>query len=63
MLKLIPNKFLGISLQLIIVWLFLVWPLLDTTRQENILKRPALLTILGIALSLWLGLTVWSKYS
>lgn len=63
MLKLIPNKFVGISLQLIIVGLFLVWPLLDTTRQENILKRPALLTVSGIALSLWIVLTVWGNYS
>ena len=35
MLKLIPNKFVGISLQLIIVGLFLVWPLLDTSRGEH----------------------------
>ncbi len=63
MLKLIPNKFVGISLQLIIVGLFLVWPLLDTSKQENILKRPALLTVRGIALSLWVVLTVWGKYS
>ena len=63
MLKLIPNKFVGISLQLIIVGLFLVWPLLDTTKQENILKRPALLAVFVAAISLWIGLTIWGKYS
>jgi ubiquinol-cytochrome c reductase cytochrome b subunit len=63
MLKLIPNKFVGISLQLIIVGLFLVWPLLDTTKQDNILKRPALLVVFGAAISLWIGLTIWGKYS
>jgi ubiquinol-cytochrome c reductase cytochrome b subunit len=63
MLKLIPNKFVGISLQLIIVGLFLVWPLLDTSKQENILKRPALLAAFGAAICLWIGLTIWGKYS
>lgn len=63
MLKLIPNKFVGISLQLIFWGLFIIWPLLDTKRQDNILKRPALLTVLGVALSLWIVLTVWGKYS
>jgi ubiquinol-cytochrome c reductase cytochrome b subunit len=63
MLKLIPNKFVGISLQLIIVGLFLVWPLLDIAKEDNILKRPALLAMFGAAISLWIGLTIWGKYS
>jgi ubiquinol-cytochrome c reductase cytochrome b subunit len=63
MLKLIPNKFVGISLQLIIVGLFLVWPLLDIAKEDNILKRPALLAMFWAAISLWIGLTIWGKYS
>jgi ubiquinol-cytochrome c reductase cytochrome b subunit len=63
MLKMIPNKFVGISLQLIFWGLFIIWPLLDTKRQDNILKRPALFTVLVVGLSLLLGLTIWGKYS
>ncbi len=35
MLKIIPNKFLGISLQLIILLIFIFWPFLDTTRRKE----------------------------
>jgi ubiquinol-cytochrome c reductase cytochrome b subunit len=63
MLKLIPNKFVGISLQVITVLLFIVWPLLDTKAEDNILKRPVLLLSFLAGIALWVTLTLWGKYS
>ncbi len=62
MLKLIPNKFLGISIQVIFVTVFLTWPFIDTKEQKNILKRPYLLTVIICCLALWVVLTVWGGY-
>ncbi len=62
MLKLIPNKFLGISVQVIFVAVFLIWPFIDTKEKKNILKRPFLLTVVICCLVLWLVLTIWGKY-
>lgn len=61
MIKLIPNKFLGISLQLILVTLFLFWPFFDTKEERNILKRPLLLSAFLFAVALWVVLTVWGS--
>jgi len=63
MLKLVPNKFLGISLQLVLVGIFLLWPFLDTGREDNILKRPLMLLIFFGSLVIWTILTLWGKYS
>lgn len=62
MLKLIPNKFLGISMQVIFVTVFLIWPFIDTKEQKNILKRPYLLTVVICCLVIWVVLTVWGGY-
>jgi ubiquinol-cytochrome c reductase cytochrome b subunit len=42
MLKLVPNKFMGVSLQIIMVTLFLLWPFFDVKKEDNLLKRRAL---------------------
>ncbi len=63
MLKIIPNKFVGISLQIVIVTVFILWPFLERNEETNILKRPRLLSLSVFALALWLVLTVWGKYS
>lgn len=63
MLKIIPNKFLGISLQLIILLVFILWPLLDTKEEINILKRPRLCVFFFFSLILWIVFTIWGKYS
>lgn len=63
MLKIIPSKFLGISLQIILIGIFLFWPFIDSSEERNILKRPILLAFLIIMLALWVILTVWGKYS
>lgn len=63
MLKIIPNKILGISLQGIIVALFLFWPLLDVKEERDTLKRPFLLSVFILLLLTWIALTLWGHYS
>ncbi len=63
MLKLIPNRFLGISLQMIFVVVFLLWPFFDTKEEDNILKRPLLRSAFFVVAVLWVILTIWGKYS
>jgi ubiquinol-cytochrome c reductase cytochrome b subunit len=63
MLKLVPNKFLGVSLQIIMVTLFLLWPFLDNKKEDNILKRRALFAFFLAAIIGWVILTIWGKYS
>jgi ubiquinol-cytochrome c reductase cytochrome b subunit len=63
MLKLIPNRFLGIALQLIIVIVFILWPFVDQAEEHNILKRPRLLATFVITLVVWLGLSIWGHFS
>jgi len=63
MLKIIPNKFLGISLQVVIVAVFILWPFLEKKEETNIRKRPWLLWSSILALVLWIVFTVWGKYS
>ena len=62
MLKLIPNKFFGISLQVIFMAVFLLWPFIDTWEKKNILKRPLLMSIILGVLTLWVILTAWGRY-
>ncbi len=63
LLKLIPNKFLGISLQIILVIIFLLWPFFDTKKERNILKRPLLLGVFLLTIAVWVLLTIWGQYS
>ncbi len=61
MLKLIPNRFLGIALQLILVVVFILWPLIDESKEHSILKRPRLLACFFLTIAAWIGLTVWGS--
>lgn len=63
MLKMIPNKFLGISIQLIAIVVFMIWPWLDNRDERNIAKRPLVLTIFLFLSVLWVVLTFWGRYS
>ncbi|MGC2061403.1 MAG: cytochrome bc complex cytochrome b subunit [Thermodesulfovibrionales bacterium] len=63
MLKLVPNKLLGISLQMGLAAVFLFWPFFDRREENNILKRPLLLAVFIISLTVWVALTAWGKYS
>jgi ubiquinol-cytochrome c reductase cytochrome b subunit len=61
LMKLIPNKFLGISLLAIIGLVFLFWPFLDTQKEKNVLKRPLLRGIFVACLFLWFILLYWGR--
>jgi len=63
MLKLIPNKFLGVAMQIIIVAVFILWPFLDTKKERNILKRRLLLSAFLISVAVWIILAIWGRYS
>jgi ubiquinol-cytochrome c reductase cytochrome b subunit len=63
MLKMIPNKFLGISIQLIAIVVFMFWPWMDKRDERNITKRPLVLTIFLFLSVLWVVLTFWGRYS
>ncbi len=63
MLKIVPNKLLGISMQIGLVTLFILWPFFDTKEEENILKRPLLRTLFIFSVLTWIILTIWGLYS
>lgn len=63
MLKLIPNKFFGISIQIALIGTFLLWPFFDTETERDILKRPLLLAAFIVSLILWVVLTMWGRSS
>ena len=63
MLKIVPNKLLGISLQIVLVTLFILWPFFDTKEEENILKRPLLRTLFILSILTWITFTIWGRYS
>jgi len=61
--KIIPNKFFGITLQVLLAVIFMTWPYLDTKEEKNILRRPLLILFLVIVLAAWAALTIWGRYS
>lgn len=63
LLKIIPNKFFGISIQIILIGIFLFWPFIDSKGDRNILKRPLLLGSLLVMILIWFMLTIWGRYS
>ncbi len=63
MLKTIPNKFLGISLQMLFVLAFILWPFLDTKEEKNLFQRPRLLGFFTLGIILWVVFTIWGKLS
>lgn len=61
MLKIIPNKFLGIIIQLALFLVFLLWPFFDTEKEKNIMKRPLLRGLFLFSFILWLILMFWGR--
>ncbi len=61
MLKIIPNKFLGIIIQLALFLVFLLWPFFDTEKEKNIMKRPLLRSLFLFSFILWLILMFWGR--
>jgi ubiquinol-cytochrome c reductase cytochrome b subunit len=62
MLKLIPNRFLGIALQLVLVLVFIFWPFVDSSEKRNILKRPSFLAFSLVIVVGWIVLTIWGSH-
>ena len=60
-LKLIPNKFLGLAIQIILVLVFLVWPFLDRQEEKNLMKRPVLRGVFIVLLAAWVVLLFWGR--
>jgi ubiquinol-cytochrome c reductase cytochrome b subunit len=60
-LRLIPNKFFGVMLQLILVIVFIIWPFLDTQQEKNVLKRPVLRGVFIFLLIMWVMLLYWGR--
>jgi ubiquinol-cytochrome c reductase cytochrome b subunit len=61
-LKLIPNKILGIAVQLILMAVFISWPYLDKSPQRNILKRPLMLAVFWATVAGWIMLTIRGSF-
>lgn len=61
LLKIIPNKFLGIIIQLALFLVFLLWPFFDTEKEKNIMKRPLLRGLFLFSFILWLILMFWGR--
>jgi ubiquinol-cytochrome c reductase cytochrome b subunit len=61
LLKLIPNKFFGIILQIILVFIIILWPFLDTQQEKNVLKRPVLRGVFLFLLVSWVVLLFWGR--
>lgn len=59
--KLIPNKFLGVIIQLALFILFLLWPFFDTQKEKNILKRPVLRGLFLFGFCLWVVMMFWGR--
>jgi len=61
LLKIIPNKFLGIIIQLALFAVFLLWPFFDTEKEKNIMKRPVLRSLFLFSFILWIILMFWGR--
>jgi ubiquinol-cytochrome c reductase cytochrome b subunit len=62
-LKVIPNKFFGITLQAVLILVFLAWPFLDRHKEKNILKRPVVRGFFLFLLALWVIFMFWGRNS
>ncbi len=61
LMKLIPNKFFGITLMAILAAIFLFWPFLDTYQEKNVLKRPVLRGVFMFLLITWVVFLYWGR--
>ncbi len=61
LLKIVPNKFFGITLQAILVAIFLFWPFLDTQEEKNVMKRPVVRGVFFFLLAMWGVLLLWGR--
>lgn len=62
LLKLVPNKFFALSVQLIMGILFVFWPFFDARKEKNIFKRRLLLGMSLLVIAVWFMLTIGGTY-
>jgi len=48
-------------LQLVLVFIFILWPFLDTQQEKNVLKRPVLRGVFLTLIALWVVLLCWGR--
>ncbi|MCF6192000.1 MAG: cytochrome bc complex cytochrome b subunit [Candidatus Hydrothermae bacterium] len=62
-LKLVPNEFLGILVQLVVGVILFFLPFLDRSPERRPLKRPVFTTLVTLGLLAYIALAVWGHYS
>lgn len=60
-LKLIPNKFFGVMMQIVLALIVILWPFLDTQREKNVMKRPVLRGAFLLFIISWIVLLWWGR--
>ncbi len=63
LLKLVPNEFMGIVLQLAVAGFLFFLPLIDLGEERRAWKRPLFGTIIFLFIIGYIGLTIWGHYS
>lgn len=63
LLKVVPNKILGVSLQILAVAFLFFLPLIDRSPERHPLRRPFFTVLAILALLSVIGLSVWGFYS
>ncbi len=62
MLKLVPNKFFALSVQLVMGVFFIFWPFFSARKEGTLLKRPLLFGLSLSVMAIWVILTIWGRY-
>ena len=62
LMKMIPNKFLGISLNILFIGFFFLLPFVGKREGQPLLSGKALHGTFYVAVSLWLILTIWGGF-
>ncbi len=62
-LRIVPNEFLGILIQVAIGLLLFIIPFIDRSPERRPSKRPIFTTIVTISIILFIVLTIWGHYS
>ncbi len=62
-LRLVPSKALGLTVQAIAILAIILLPFWDTGSERNIRKRPLFAAIATLSILTYITLTIWGMYS